>query len=417
MHARIADRKLNNKNISLKTSSYTRAKAKLSVDAIKRLAKRVGIEAKDEANSDWRWKNREVTILDGTSITMADTKENVEKYPKRSDQKHTGYPLARLVIASSLESGTVTDMEMAPFKGKGTGETSLGKKILKRLAPDEIVLGDAIFATYSFMNDCLSQNIDFLIPKKNNRKYEIIKSSKIGDGDRLITIKKPRYHYDGSISKEDQKQLPDYIELRETEVTIIKDGFRPVKIIVLSNLTEYSKQDLSDLLLCRWNIELDIRVLKRELAMNFIASKTPDMVQKEVWVNILAFNLIRRLINNIAHKLHQSPRNFSFKNSMGYYLKTYASKKLNLLEKIPSQLLKAISMFKVKKQPGRCEPRAKKSNSDACAFPLLSMSRSQWKLLNILTFLSSQVDLPQSVFTKAHELTEKISKANGQRKY
>jgi hypothetical protein len=86
--------------------------------------------------------------------------------------------------------------------------------------------------------------------------------------------------------------------LRQTQITIKRNGFRTKTITILSTFVDeakFSVDDLAKLFLSRWNIELDLRIIKRDLSMNFLSCKTPAMVEKEIWVNLLAFNLLRRL--------------------------------------------------------------------------------------------------------------------------
>jgi IS4 transposase len=50
----------------------------------------------------------------------------------------------------------------------------------------------------------------------------------------------------------------------------------------------------------RWNAELDLRSLKRTMQMDVLRCKTPELVGKEIWTHILAYNLIRTIIAQAA---------------------------------------------------------------------------------------------------------------------
>ena len=99
---------------SLNTSSYTRARMRLSLAAVKNLAKEVHQSISENIDESCLWKNRRVSILDGSSLTMADTPENIAAFPKRSSHKeYSGYPLARFTLVGSLETGAIIDFKMA----------------------------------------------------------------------------------------------------------------------------------------------------------------------------------------------------------------------------------------------------------------------------------------------------------------
>src|SRR3974390_3276164 len=96
-------------------------------------------------------------------------------------------------------------------------------------------------------------------------------------------------------------------------------GFRCRSMIVVSTLLDakaVSGSDLAELYRARWNAELDLRSLKQTLQMDILRCKTPELVRKEIWTHILAYNLIRTIIAQAAvmHKI--PPRSISFKATL-----------------------------------------------------------------------------------------------------
>src|SRR5262245_65922486 len=65
-----------------------------------------------------------------------------------------------------------------------------------------------------------------------------------------------------------------------------------------------------------WQIELDLRSLKRTLQMDVLRCKTPELVRKELWTHILAYNLIRTIVAQAAAKHGLEPRSISFKGAV-----------------------------------------------------------------------------------------------------
>ncbi len=107
---------------SLNTSSYSRARQRMNNDAVQSMTRQVDRKLSKSAEERWLWKNRRVKILDGSTIGMADTPENAAVHPKRSSLKeYKGYPIAPVMLASSLETGSVVDFNIAAWRGKGTG--------------------------------------------------------------------------------------------------------------------------------------------------------------------------------------------------------------------------------------------------------------------------------------------------------
>lgn len=404
------------KSCSQNTSSYCRARKRLSLDAIKNLAQQVNLSANKNHKDDWLWKKRKVSIIDGTSVSMSDTMANLAEFPKRSiHHEYNGYPISRSILAASLETGTVIDFNMAPWKGKGTGELPLAATILDSIEANNVLIGDAMFVSFSFIGLCRARNLDFMAPQKSRRLFKIIEENKLSEGDRLIKIKKPRIPHTDWISEDKYNRLPDTMILRETHITIAKNGFRTTTVKVISTLIDhhlYSKEDLSQLLLRRWNIELDLKILKRNLGIDFLKGKSPDMVRKEIWMNILAFNLVRRLINAACFSTGIAPRKISFNRTLNYYLNAYKHQCFDI-KKLPRVALKAISQFILPEQKNRFEPRAKKSLLGQNDYRLLSLSRLQWKLIQIYPFLQEEIDFSSATRVGMEMLKAKIPLTNG----
>ena len=75
---------------------------------------------------------------------------------------------------------------------------------------------------------------------------------------------------------------------------------------------EATKEDLAQLYRARWHNELDLRSVKVTLQMDILRCKTPELVRKEVWTHILAYNLIRTIMAQAAYKHGMEPRTISF---------------------------------------------------------------------------------------------------------
>ena len=174
-----------------------------------------------------------------------------------------------------------------------------------------------------------------------------------------------------SIDSETYRSLPDYLTVREIRVRVEQPGFRTRSVIVVTTLLdpeEFSVSDLAYVYRARWNNELDLRSIKITLQMDTLRCKTPELVRKEIWTHILAYNLIRTIMAQAAvmHKI--APRSISFKGTLQTleafqpliaYKDGRGSDHRDVLYQ---QLLEAIVAHRVADRPDRCEPRARKRN-------------------------------------------------------
>ena len=62
----------------------------------------------------------------------------------------------------------------------------------------------------------------------------------------------------------------------------------------------------------RWNIETDLRTIKRHVRLHLLDVKTKAMAEKELVIAVAAYNLTRATLNEAATALNLNPRDFSF---------------------------------------------------------------------------------------------------------
>lgn len=98
------------------------------------------------------------------------------------------------------------------------------------------------------------------------------------------------------------------------------------------------------------------------------------MAIKELWVYLLAHNLIRLIMVKSAAVADCLPRQLSFKHSVQLWL-TWRSFDRSCAAEELLDLLKLTAQQRVARRPGRVEPRALKRR--ARPFPLLMRKRSE----------------------------------------
>jgi hypothetical protein len=157
--------------------------------------------------------------------------------------------------------------------------------------------------------------------------------------------------------------LPETVSVREFVIDIdARDGGKEQAIIV-TTMTDPAipQQEISDLYWKRWNCELDIRSIKHSLHMDVLRCKTPEMVRKEIWAHLLAYNLLRGTMVESAKRNDVLPRELSVKGTMQAVESfTPAMMAIDGNEAIYNALLTTVSAHRVGNRPGRQEPRSKK---------------------------------------------------------
>lgn len=355
---------------STSTGGYCRARQRLPLAMVSSLTRYLGELINQQAPDQWRWQGRQVWLIDGTTVTMPDTAANQATFPQqRGQQPGLGFPICRMVGITCLSSGALINSAMGRFKGKGGDEQTLLRTIQDTFQPGDIVLGDAFFATYFFIAEMQARGIDILMEQHGSRRRstDFRRGQRLGQRDHLLVIDKPKIR-PGWMSEAQYIAAPASITVRECKVA------GKIMVTTMSCPKTAPKAALKALYKSRWNVELDIRHIKDTMGMNILSCKTPDMVIKEIWVYLLAYNLIRLMMLKSALLADITPRSISFKHCLQLWL-MYVQKIDVLDQNQLDTLFLLMSQQRVGNRPGRIEPRAVKRRPKA--FPLLTKPRDQ----------------------------------------
>lgn len=347
------------------TGSYCDARQRLPLGVVTRLVRQTAQEIEGHAADGWLWKGRPVALVDGTTASMPDTPENQQAFPQSNTQGvGLGFPLVRIVAVIALATGVVRDLALGPYRGKETGETALFRTLWDGLQAGEIVLGDRYFCSFFGIAGLKQRGVDVLFRMHQRRKYDFRRGRRLGVEDHVVTWAKPaRPKW---MDEATYAQMPDELTVRELRVRVDQDGFRVDELVLVTTMLEAAratKEELADLFLQRWNIELDLRSIKDVLQMDVLRCKSPEMVEKEIGMHFLAYNLIRGVMAKAAEAHGEQPRHVSFKGAlqtMTAFQDTLRQAASNCRGRLVEEMLKAIASHRVGDRFGRVEPRAHK---------------------------------------------------------
>jgi hypothetical protein len=346
---------------SIRTGGYCRARARLSLEMIVALTRETARLLSAQAPRGWRWRGRCVKLADGTGISMPDTEENQARYPQpRSQAPGVGFPLAGLVGIVCLSTGAILEAAIGAHASKGQSEQDLFRGLLGTLRRGDVLLADALYCSYFQIATLQAGGVDVLFEQHGSRITDFRRGQLLGQRDHLVHWSKPATRPEW-MSLEQYRAFPGQILMREAKV----NGH--VLVTTMHNARAVPKSELSALYARRWHIELDIRNIKTTLGMEVLRCLTPAMVEKELWVCLLAYNLIRLLMAQAAHTAAVHPRELSFKHTVQMWSHWPRSAE-------PSELFRLIAQRPVGNRPGRIEPRVRKRRPKS--FPWLKVPRA-----------------------------------------
>jgi Transposase DDE domain len=369
------------------TASYCNARSRLLTGVLSRLAKRTAQQLQASVADEWKWNGRSVFVVDGSHVSMPDTPENQASYPQPPTQEPgLGFPLARLTVLLSLASGACHDLAMAAYEGKGTGETTLLRAMYDSLKPGDVVLADALFDNYFLICELRDRGIDIVARAQYQRVGSHVVESR-PDGDIILWQRpnKPR-----GMTGEQYRRYPETLLMRQVPVDARDRNNRAEQFHVITTILDASIDggQFGDLYERRWEGEVDIRSIKSTMQMDILRCKTPEMVRKEIWAHLLAYNLLRTAMAVAASENGIEPRQVSFKGAKqaltAFAPKIEAARPAARAALIDA-MLRVMAYHRVGDRPGRWEPRARKRRpkpgarlTQPRAIAKLPQNRSKW---------------------------------------
>lgn len=354
------------------TSAYCQARRALPLPWLRELFTALGRWF--EPRTGPLWLGRVVRLIDGTGFSVADTPANRRVWPIGSHQsKNCGFPSGKLVALFCLHTGRLVAFATGAWIHH---DLFFARRLLRALRAGEVLVGDRAYCGWVFFALLLRQKTDFVVrlarpgaARKRAKKCSWWETWPRGQ-------RRPEY------SPALLKRLPQELLVRIVRGRIVQRGFRTQTLFLVTSLTDetaFPDQALLELYARRWQIELHLRQIKTNLQLDILRGLSPAIIERELWMHALAYNLIRALMLEAAFTHALPLPRFSFKGAL-HALQAWVAQhrlgrsvrasRLTLLHRLASDL--------VPLRPGRHEPRARKRRPKE--YPSLHLPRQRFRL-------------------------------------
>jgi len=263
--------------------------------------------------------------------------------------------------------------------GKETGENALLREILDCLPKGDVVVFDRYYCSFMMLSILQLRGVHFCVRLHQRRLSDFRRGRRLGKDDHLVTWIRPVKP--AWMSDELYEQIPETMTLREVRFQVTVPGRRTETLVVVTSLTDpvtYPKEDIAELYGYRWNAELDIRDIKQTLGLDHLRCKSPGMIRRELWVTLLAYNLVRKLIATAAAVHGKQPRQLGFTLACQTVLSSWillATGACRDEQELWRLALERIAANEVANRPGRIEPRMIKRRRHR--YPLMKKPRQE----------------------------------------
>jgi hypothetical protein len=267
---------------------------------------------------------------------------------------------------------------IGPYAGKNASEMALLRQVIGIFKPGEVLLADRYFCSFWILAMLKSRGVDVCMRLHQLRNPDLSKVQWLGENDYIDTWYRPQKA--NWMSQELYDSIPQQMPIRIVMLEAIENSRVESLDIVTTflNPKEYPASDIARLFGYRWNVELDIRGIKQSLNLDHVRCKSPQMVERELWTTLLAYNLVRWVCAQAAMVHDKLPRQMSFTAGCNVLLSQWLMPPdKSIRQTLGRHNLFQIACNEVADRPGRIEPRVVKRRPKP--YPLMTKPRNQYK--------------------------------------
>jgi hypothetical protein len=293
-------------SISSRTGGYCQARQKLPKLLCKQVSEEIVERLRQVLSRDTPGP-RNVFLLDGSSLELEHCPEIVGAYPPAQNQHgHSHWPVLRIAVAHDVHTGLAQPPAWGPMYGSAAvSEQALAEEIMAHLPRGATLLGDRNFGVFWVAQAAQQRGLDVLL------RLTEVRARKLGGifsetGEHTVVWKASRWDGGQHRNWGDESQVSGRLIGAR-----IGRGKSQEWLFLFTTLALHA-QEIVELYGRRWNIETDLRSLKRTVRLHHISAKSPDMLEKELLMATSAYNFVRAVMCLAAHRSRIDPRQLSF---------------------------------------------------------------------------------------------------------
>lgn len=298
-------------------SAVTQGRYRVGAAPLKKIFNCTAEAWTNAAADENRWRGLSLYGVDGTTFRVPDTDENREAFGlPPSSRSQAGYPQLRLVALMALRSHLIAGASFGPYSGKKTGEQSLAKHLWHQLPDRSLVIIDKGFIDYGLFYrishagpETVTDRKHWLVRAKKNFNGKTIKT--LGKGDELVELSI------SSTARKKDLELPKKMVVRAIRYQI--KGYQPQTLLTsMLDPKQYPALEIAGLYHERWELELGYDEIKTHMLerQEALRSKKAEGVRQEIWGILLAYNLVRKEMLDVANAAGVDPVRVSFRHAL-----------------------------------------------------------------------------------------------------
>jgi hypothetical protein len=230
-------------------------------------------------------------LLDGSSLELEATPSLRKAYPPGENQHgRAHWPVLRIVVLHELETGLAEEPHWGPMYGtEAVSEPYLAEKAMDALAPDSILVGDRNFGVFSIVWAAHQRGLQVVVRLTAERALKLAGGPIAEEGERPVRWTPSRF--DGRR----QGGMPEGASVQGRLIAVRIGRGKSKEWLYLFTTAELPREQVLALYGKRWNIETDLRSLKRTVQLHHITARNES------------FTFVLNVVNASWHRLQSAP--------------------------------------------------------------------------------------------------------------
>lgn len=294
--------------IAISTGGYCQARQKLPKALVERSVEEILQRLQNHLGEHIAPQQQPVYVLDGSSLQLDYSAELKEAYPPAPNQHgKSHWPILRIVVLHDVETGIAQQPCWgAMFGSQAISEQALGERALDPLPPGAVIIGDRNFGIFAIAQAAHQRGHRVVIRLTAERATRLLGAYISQPGDHAVEWRPSRWDGAGKV------KWPPNAAIQGRLIAWRVGRGKSKQWLYLFTTLAIPAAEVVGLYGKRWNVETDLRSLKQTVRLQRVSVRSLDMLEKELWAAILAYNLVRAVMTLAAQQAKLSPRQLSF---------------------------------------------------------------------------------------------------------
>jgi hypothetical protein len=302
------------------TGAIAQARARLGAAPLRALFERVAVPcAQRGTRGAWLgcWR---LMAIDGFVVDVADTPANRKEFGSSGGEANPApFPQVHLVGLGECGTHAIVAARLGPWR---RNERQLAEELLAEFEPGMLVIADRGFYGYRLWSAAVASGADLLWRMPTGPNLPVVRALPDGSYESFLLDPKVRgrrgnQRFRGSTRIEE----PSGPAVRVVEYEVPnREGKNELFCLITTIMDpdEASATDLAEAYAQRWEFESSLDELKTHQRGRggVLRSKSPEMVEQEIWALLLTHYAVRHLMTEAADQADIDPDRLSFIRSL-----------------------------------------------------------------------------------------------------